>query len=73
VWRDSDGLAEWPRRKLISFAVSASLSDKLAEAMLTGPRGLHTLYENLDCPLNDLHLRKACLVGTARNSTPAPV
>ena len=49
------------------------MPDKLAEAILTVPCGVNTHYENLDYTLNYLHLRKACPVGTARNSTPAPV
>ena len=41
--------------------------DKLAETILTVPRGVNIRYENLDHPLNYLYLRKACPVGAARN------
>jgi hypothetical protein len=45
----------------------------MAENILTVPRGVNIHYENLDYTLNYLYLRKACTVGTARNSTPAAV
>jgi hypothetical protein len=41
--------------------------DKWAETILTVARGVNIHYENLDHPLNYLHLRKAGNVGAARN------
>ena len=72
------GLHTLSKRLLVGHAViwrgsSYFKPDKLAEDLLTVPRGVNIHYENLDHTLNYLYLRRACLVGAARNQTPAPV